>query len=141
MPSRDNQPWTLKLDIIWCMCCVNVGCWVAVSRLCLAAPAMQGFEDNRRAVFRAPQVQQQWCASHGQLCCSVPRVDIDISGLPCTDNSQSNIRRKFEEGPTGPLFAIWARRLLTSQIPLAVLENTPATWTAAETSALSIVSC
>ncbi|CAE7466337.1 ttn-1, partial [Symbiodinium sp. KB8] len=84
----------------------------------------RSFEENRRAIFQAPQAERQWCVSHGHLC-PVPRVDIDISGLPCTDNSQSNTRRMFQEGPTGPLFAIWARRLLTSQIPLAVLENTP----------------
>lgn len=49
-----------------------------------------------------------------------------MSGLPCVDNSRSKAGREFLEGPTGPLFAIWALRLKRYYIPLAVLENTPA---------------
>ena len=71
---------------------------------------------------------------HGTSCL-LPHVDFDMSGLPCVDNSQMkqcNGPRQFEEGPTGPLFCVWALRLRRYHVPLAVLENTPATRIAAK---------
>lgn len=61
-------------------------------------------------------------------------MDLDISGLPCTDNSQAKQGRKFEEGETGPLFIIWALRLRRDRVPLSVLENTPVNWSAIQLS-------
>jgi hypothetical protein len=55
-------------------------------------------------------------------------VDLDTSGLPCADNSRIKAGRQHEEGPTGPLFIIWALRLKRLSIRMAILENTPAPW-------------
>ena len=48
-----------------------------------------------------------------------------MSGLPCVDNSKAKQGREFEEGPTGPLFAVWALRMKRYRVKLGVLENTP----------------
>ncbi|CAE7222873.1 unnamed protein product [Symbiodinium sp. CCMP2456] len=107
-----------------------------VSAVAVAPPSVcpaQGFEDARAAIYSAETVQWQECRVHG-CSCLVPHVDFDMSGLPCVDNSQMkqcNGARQFEEGPTGPLFCVWALRLRRYHIPLAVLENTPATRIAA----------
>ncbi|CAE7812675.1 unnamed protein product [Symbiodinium sp. CCMP2456] len=52
-------------------------------------------------------------------------VDYDFSGLPCTDNSRVKRGRQFSEGPTGPVFIVWALRLRVYGVLLAVLENVP----------------
>ncbi|CAE7256581.1 unnamed protein product [Symbiodinium microadriaticum] len=83
-----------------------------------------GFQANRDAVMRSPFVEKLWCVTR-QRYCPLPEVDFDMSGLPCTDNSRAKAGRCFEEGPTGPLFVIWAARLRRRQIPFAILENTP----------------
>ena len=88
-----------------------------------------GFQKNRDAIYAAEPVLEQFCETH-QTRCAIPHVDFDMSGLPCTDNSRQKPGRLFEEGPTGPLFAIWAVRLRRYQIPLAILENTPEAWRA-----------
>ncbi|CAE7266532.1 unnamed protein product [Symbiodinium sp. KB8] len=94
----------------------------------------ESFEDARAAIYSADTVQWQECRVHGTSCL-LPHVDFDMSGLPCVDNSQMkqcNGPRQFEEGPTGPLFCVWALRLRRYHVPLAVLENTPATRIAAK---------
>ncbi|CAE7410675.1 unnamed protein product [Symbiodinium necroappetens] len=83
-----------------------------------------GFQANRDAAMRSPFVEKLWCVTH-QRYCPLPEVDLDMSGLPCTDNSRAKAGRCFEERPTGPLFVIWAARLRRHQVPFAILENTP----------------
>ncbi|CAK9054632.1 unnamed protein product, partial [Durusdinium trenchii] len=77
----------------------------------------------------AATITTQACVTHGggeqASQCQVPHVDFDVSGLPCTDNSRAKRGRELEEGPTGPLFAIWALRYRRYRIPLGILENTP----------------
>ena len=83
------------------------------------------FSERKQAIFRSNMVAAQSCQTHGDLC-EVPFVDLDVSGLPCTDHSRMNGKRKFLEGPTSPLIAVWALRLKRHSIPVAILENTPA---------------
>ena len=52
-------------------------------------------------------------------------VDYDFSGLPCTDSSRMKHNREFVQGPTGPVFLVWALRLRVYGVLLAVLENVP----------------
>ena len=55
------------------------------------------------------------------------RVDLDFSGLPCPDNSRCNPRRLFEEGFSGPVYAVWAQKHRRLRTPLLILENVPDT--------------
>ncbi|CAE7725718.1 unnamed protein product [Symbiodinium sp. CCMP2592] len=91
----------------------------AVARCC---QSVTGFQENAKAVYASPLVACGKCLAHAGTC-KVPHVDLDVSGLPCVDNSRINIKRAFEEGGTGPLFAVWARRLRVYGIPMAILEN------------------
>ena len=75
-------------------------------------------------LFARPTYTTQACVTHKKMCV-VPYSDYDFSGLPCTDNSRAKRGRQFEEGPTGPLFIIWALRVKRHRVKLAVLENTP----------------
>ena len=77
-------------------------------------------------MYTSPSVEYGECLTHA-CSCRVPHVDLDVSGLPCVDNSRINVKRMYEEGGTGPLFAVWARRLRAYGIPMAILENVPAT--------------
>jgi hypothetical protein len=73
--------------------------------------------------------ESQYCYTHAKLCpVSGPgtEVDVDVSGMPCTDNSTANNKREFEEGKTGPIYAIWARKHIVNRTVLVILENVPA---------------
>ncbi len=89
-----------------------------------------GFVQKRVDVFRAPFILVQACDSCRQQC-MVPMddIDLDCSGLPCTDNSRAKKNILFYEGPTGVLFILWALRIRRSpKLKMSILENTPDTW-------------
>ena len=68
----------------------------------------------------------QICHSHGAQPCPIDQyVDLDISGLPCPDNSKANMNRKFEEGESGLVYIVWAKKHRRLETPLLILENTP----------------
>ncbi|CAE8720142.1 unnamed protein product [Polarella glacialis] len=80
------------------------------------------FHEKARAISLAWLNQSQECKVHDGFCWIQP-VDLDISGLPCTDNSRSGLK-KYEEGPTGPIFAVYAKRHIANKTPLLIIENT-----------------
>ncbi|CAE8646942.1 unnamed protein product [Polarella glacialis] len=80
------------------------------------------FHEKARAISLAWLNQSQECKVHDGFCWIQP-VDLDISGLPCTDNSRSGLK-KYEEGPAGPIFAVYAKRHIANKTPLLIIENT-----------------
>ena len=81
-----------------------------------------------KAMEEVELAPSQWCYSHGQECpintwrtCS----DIDMSGLPCEENSRANVNRRFLDGRFSDLYALWAQRHRRLRTPLVILENTP----------------
>ena len=86
------------------------------------------FEGKRRRVEASCLVPKQWCETHNRYCDVIKpgmSIDIDISGLPCPDNSKANRSRKYEEGPSAPIYMAWAKRHRLAQTPLILLENVP----------------
>ena len=68
---------------------------------------------------------KQQCSTHGRECSLQEPVQIDVSGLPCPDNSRANRKRKYEEGPSGLVYITWAQRHKMNQTPLLLIENVP----------------
>ncbi|CAE8655044.1 unnamed protein product, partial [Polarella glacialis] len=83
------------------------------------------FQQKKTSIYSSLLIMRPPCNTHGVLCPGLGSVDLDTSGLPCTDNSRIKAGRQHEEGPTGPLFIIWALRLKRLSIRMAILENTP----------------
>ncbi|CAJ1435494.1 unnamed protein product [Effrenium voratum] len=68
--------------------------------------------------------QSQFCFSHGQMCETLRPVDVDMSGMPCQDNSRANHKRKFERGERFDTYLVWAKKHRVMKTPLIILENT-----------------
>ena len=84
------------------------------------------FQEKRKLIDSMPLRSKQVCYTHGFDNCPVlQHVDIDMSGLPCPDNSRANSRRLFEEGPSAPIYILWAKKHKELATPLLILENTP----------------
>ncbi|CAE6970572.1 unnamed protein product [Symbiodinium sp. CCMP2592] len=81
------------------------------------------FECKRRRVTAAALQRYQYCTTHAQPCCVDTPVMLDVSGLPCPDNSRANHGRLFEEGPSGKIYITWAAQHKRKQTPLLILEN------------------
>ena len=84
------------------------------------------FVQKKHEAFSSVMQTELPCCTHRETC-AIPPVDIDVSGLPCTDQSRMKRGREFFEGSTSPVFIAWAIRLKRQGIKLAVLENTPVT--------------
>ena len=82
-------------------------------------------EDRTRDICEADLCQRQFCHTHGTLCPTLTPVDIDVSGLPCQDNSPCNGKRKFQFGPRFNVYVVWAKKHRRLRTPLLVLENVP----------------
>ena len=70
----------------------------------------------------------QHCFTHNDTCelfSEDKDSDVDFSGLPCPDNSRANHNRQFEEGKTGPVYIVWAKKHKAKKTPLLILENPP----------------
>ncbi|CAE6950181.1 unnamed protein product [Symbiodinium sp. CCMP2456] len=76
-------------------------------------------------VNRAHLQKVQYCFQHGQCCSAVRTVDVDVSGLPCQDNSRANIKRKLQDGRFVPVYMVWAKKHRHLRTPLLIIENTP----------------
>ena len=76
-------------------------------------------------VNRAHLQKVQYCFQHGQCCSAVRAVDVDVSGLPCQDNSRANIKRKLQDGRFVPVYMVWAKKHRHLRTPLLIIENTP----------------
>ena len=76
----------------------------------------------------ADVVLQQTCVVHGGECNPHRPVQLDVSGLPCTENSTANRKRKYEEGENAMVYLTWAKVQRRKQTPILILENVPATW-------------
>ena len=83
------------------------------------------FHSKLRSVNNSHFQGLQFCFTHGHSCCTLEHVDLDISGLPCQDNSKANKKRKFEEGKFVPAYMVWAKKHKLLGTPLIILENTP----------------
>ena len=81
------------------------------------------FEAKRRRLNNVDLQQRQFCVTHSQLCSLHEPVDMDVSGLPCPDNSRANQKRKFEEGDSGIVYITWSKKHVQNKTPLLVLEN------------------
>ncbi|CAE7853726.1 unnamed protein product [Symbiodinium necroappetens] len=55
------------------------------------------FKRRLQLVAKESMARTQYCYTHGQQCPIMRTVDIDMSGLPCPDNSRANRKRKFED--------------------------------------------
>ncbi|CAL1145743.1 unnamed protein product [Cladocopium goreaui] len=90
-------------------------------------PESLDFFARRDVVQKLPLKKNQFCYSHGKNC-QLPKageVDIDVSGMPCQENSRINLNRLFMEGKTGSVYLVWAKSHRRKKTPLLVLENTP----------------
>ena len=88
-----------------------------------------GFWDRRNAVENSGVTLEktQFCHVHGRPC-PLPQfgqIDVNMSGLPCQENSRMNFNRRFFEGRTGSCYIVWAKSHRDRKTPLLVLENTP----------------
>ncbi|CAE7496201.1 unnamed protein product [Symbiodinium necroappetens] len=83
--------------------------------------------DTDVAVKRARD--QALSADHSLAQAAAALEEIEEKCYQCIRDNHAWVERavtqQFEEGSTGPLFAIWALRLERSRIPFAILENTP----------------
>ena len=86
------------------------------------------FECKRRRVSKSVLKRLQYCNTHARPCSVQTPVMLDVSGLPCPDNSRANRGRLFEEGPSGQVYIAWAAQHKQKQTPLLILENVPAAW-------------
>ena len=88
-------------------------------------PDMEGlpFKQRLKLVAEEAMARTQYCYTHGQQCPIMRTVDIDMSGLPCPDNSRANRKRKFEEGETSSVYAVWAKKHRILGTPVLVIEN------------------
>ena len=74
-------------------------------------PESLDFFARRDVVQKLPLKKNQFCYSHGKNC-QLPKageVDIDVSGMPCQENSRINLNRLFMEGKTGSVYLVWAK--------------------------------
>lgn len=83
------------------------------------------FSEKRRRIESATLKDRQWCNCHHNFCRVPTDAHLDLSGLPCPDNSKANRKRKFEEGPSGVIYIVWAKRHKILRTPLIIIENVP----------------
>ncbi|CAE7721069.1 unnamed protein product, partial [Symbiodinium necroappetens] len=69
------------------------------------------FNEKRSRVEGCTLAPRQACCTHASFCPSNLRTDVDVSGLPCPDNSKANHKRKFEQGDSGLIYITWAKDL------------------------------
>ena len=88
-------------------------------------PTFKGkrFAEKMAMVDKEAMGRTQYCYTHAQQCPIMRSVDIDMSGLPCPDNSRANLKRKYEEGDTSSVYAVWAKKHRILQTPVLVIEN------------------
>ena len=86
------------------------------------------FGQKRRRLDQINLESQQFCRTHNMRCSLQQTVHIDMSGLPCPDNSRANPKRKFEQGPSGVIYITWAKFHKNQRTPLLILENVPEPW-------------
>ena len=94
---------------------------------CIARESIHdgNFSSKRRKIEGVTLQPAQFCFTHNCMCDAHHPVDIDVSGLPCPDNSKANRRRLFEEGASGPVYITWAQKHRRNRTPLMILENVP----------------
>lgn len=84
---------------------------------------------EKLAQINASRLQKRrFCFTHNRFCALLTEdklVDIDVSGLPCPDNSRANWKRLYQEGPSGPIYIVWAKKHKLARTPLLILENVP----------------
>ena len=93
-----------------------------------ARPHRGTFRERVEQVNAAPLLDRQYCYTHRCYCTSLKETDLEMSGLPCEENSRANTRRRFFEGRFSNLYAIWAKRHRKLGTKLIILENTEETW-------------
>ena len=74
---------------------------------------------------QAPLLTHQFCKTHQRNCALLgPSAESQwgTAGLPCPDQSRAGLRR-YEEGPTAPVFICHAKRHVEKRTPMILLEN------------------
>ena len=71
-----------------------------------AIPANGNFQSKLQATQAAHLQGLQHCYEHGHMCSTLTPTDLDVSGLPCQDNSRAN-RKENERKDSMPLY-IWS---------------------------------
>ena len=89
--------------------------------------AHQEFEVRKQQLQECMLSPSQFCYTHGGECPLGVQTDVDMSGLPCQDNSRANPRRKYFGGKNGSCYLAWARKHSLLQTPLLIVENVPDT--------------
>jgi hypothetical protein len=83
------------------------------------------FEMKLYDVNRADFYSHQHCYTHNWMCplFGPPTdTDLEVAGLPCTDQSKGG-DRKFEEGKTAVVFMAHSKRHTEKRTPLIIIEN------------------
>ena len=81
------------------------------------------FAEKKRKLSGVHLREQAHCHTHGGKCQIYQNVDLDFSGLPCPDFSKANRKRKFQEGPSGPVPCPFLR--VPQKLELATIEELP----------------
>lgn len=87
----------------------------------VASRAMQLHAQFNVWCQRAYVCGSAYCHRHKKVCHLVS-PHIDVSGTPCTDFSSAGLRAGVE-GPTLPIFMVWACVVLALGIPVVLHEN------------------
>ena len=69
----------------------------------------------------------QYCFEHGRMRPTCRPVQLDVSGLPCQDNSRANTKRKLQESDNNSIYIVWAKKHKQMGTALLILENVPVT--------------
>ena len=83
------------------------------------------FREKKEKLASIPLRATQFCHTHNGFCSLREKVCVDVSGLPCPDNSRANQKRKFEEGSSGIVYLTWSKFHIEQKTPLLILENVP----------------
>ena len=88
------------------------------------------FQQKLRKLDAVDFMQKQYCYGCQKFCelfSSENQADLEVAGLPCTDQSLAG-RQAREEGPTAPVFIVHAKIHIEKRTPIIVLENVPDAW-------------
>ena len=81
------------------------------------------FHEKFKNIDSADLLTHQHCYTCSRLCpLFSQRPDLEVAGLPCTDQSKAG-RQRCHEGPTAPVFVAHGKRHIELRTPIIILEN------------------
>jgi hypothetical protein len=81
----------------------------------------QPFHQKLKGISASKLVCNPYCVPHRDNCI-LPEVGMDMSGLPCIDQSKGGAQAK-REGKTGPIFMTHAKYHIKRKTKLLIIEN------------------